>query len=467
MGFSSAIFLFAFLPLSVALYRLVPKAWWRGGLLTAAGLVFYAFGRLSDVPVLLASVLVHYAAGLLLSRLQKGRRAVVAATVALDVGLLVFYKYLDFFLGGLLPSGLLPSGLLPHLPLPAGVSFFTFQGISYVVDAYRDRAQASRKFWPVLQYLTFFPNLISGPLQKFRDFAPQWQKRRVPSAEQTAAGLRRFTVGLAKKLLLAGALGGVADAVYALSPAALDIRTGWVGAVFYTLQLYFDFSGYSDMALGLAALFGFRLPENFNYPYLSGSISEFWRRWHMSLGGWFRDYLYIPLGGNRKGRARTVINKLVVFLATGLWHGANWTFVLWGLWHGLFITLETVTPLRKRGEKCWYGHAYTLLAVLLGFALFRAESLTQGFALLRAMFTGFSLTAASAQALTAALSRRALVCFVLALPLSLGLGPAVWRRVEQKTWAQLGSYALTLLLLALCVLALAGGGFQPFIYQQF
>ena len=459
MSFGSAIFLFGFLPVTVVLYRLLPWRLPRRILFTAASLLFYAFGSLGDLALLLASVALHYLAGLLLLR-SRGRRVVVAMVVLVDLGLLVGYKYWSF----LLTTVGLPAAAA--LPLPAGISFFTFQGISYVVDAYRDREHASARFFPVLQYLVCFPNLISGPLVKFRDLSPQLAKAERPDARGTALALRRFTVGLGKKLLLAGTLGVVADGIFALEQGALDIRTAWLGAVAYALQLYFDFSGYSDMAVALGRLFGLKLPENFRLPYCAKSITDFWRRWHISLSQWFRDYLYIPLGGNRRGLKKTLRNKWVVFLATGLWHGASWTFVLWGAWHGLFATLETATPLGKLQNRK-IGRIYALLVVLVGFVLFRASTLSQAAEMAGNLFTGFALTPASTLALRHLLTRRALAALLVGAVGALGGGAWLWERVKNRRGAEAVSLALTLALLALCVLSLAAGTFQPFIYQQF
>ena len=465
MGFGSAIFLFGFLPLTALLFHLLPWSRGRRLLLLLASLFFYAFGRLWDLPILLASAVLHYGAGRLLLRLRRGRKAVVAGTVILDLGLLAACKYLSFFASAV---NLLPGIALtvPSFPLPLGISFFTFQGISYVVDAYRNREQASRAFFPVLQYLAFFPNLVSGPLIPFRTASPMLAALRWPEARESAEALRRFTVGLGKKLLLAGTLQAVTDAMFLLDGAALDIRTAWLAAVSYSLQLYFDFSGYSDMAVGLGQLFGVRLPENFRHPYRAGSITDFWRRWHISLSAWFRDYLYIPLGGNRRGRRRTLCNKAIVFLATGLWHGANWTFLLWGAWHGLFSILETgrVDPSRKPR---WYGHLYALLVVAVGFVLFRAATLGQAAAMIGAMFGGVSLQHGSTLALARYLTPRAVAALVVGAAASLGLFVPLWERVRLRRAGELASYALTLALLALCIMALASGSFQPFIYQQF
>ena len=440
MSFGSAVFLFAFLPASVLLYYPLPGTRAKNICLLTVSLLFYAFGRLADLPVLLGAALLNYLTGLFLPR-----RWVLALGVALNLSVLLFYKLF------------LPASM------PLGVSFFIFQGISYLVDAYRNPEQVSRRFLPLLQYLCFFPNLISGPLWKFQDMRPMLEDRRT-TPETAAKGLRRFTVGLGKKLLLSAPLGLVVDAVYALEPSALDVRTAWLGAVCYALQLYLDFSGYSDMAIGLGTAFGFKLPENFDFPYLASSITGFWRRWHITLSRWFRDYLYIPLGGNRKGPARTVANKLAVFLATGLWHGVNWTFVFWGLWHWLLSALETVTSL-KNAERRWYGRIYALLAVVTGFALFRANTLAQGFGVIARMFTGFSLTAVSSRLLASALTNKVLLALFLGSLISAGLPARLVRRLDGK-YEPL-RFALALLLLAACMMALASGSFQPFIYQRF
>ena len=464
MGFGSALFLFGFLPLTVLLFHLLPAIRGRQVLLVVASLIFYAFGRLWDLPILLISVLLHYAAGRLLLRWNR-RRWIVAVTVILDLGLLIVCKYLGFFAGAL---DLLPGVSLtaPALPLPMGVSFFTFQGISYVVDAYRNPDQASRRFFPVLQYLTFFPNLVSGPLVSFWTVQPMLARLDRPDSLETAAALRRFTVGLAKKLLLAGTLQTLTDGMFSLAGSDLDVRTAWLGALSYALQLYLDFSGYSDMAVGLGRLFGVGLPENFTHPYRAGSITDFWRRWHRSLSGWFRDYLYIPLGGNRRGYGRTLWNKLVVFLATGLWHGANWTFLVWGLWHGLFSMLETRRSSSHKKPR-WYGHVYAMVVVVVGFVIFRADTLTQGFSMIRAMFTGVTLQAGSALALTQYATRRAWAALILGLMAALNPLEGWWRRREAAALWRGASYVVTLVLLVLCMLSVAAGSFQPFLYQQF
>lgn len=446
MEFHSASFLFAFLPLTLLVHALVPWRRGRNAVLILTSLLFYALGDLRDIWLLLGSAVLHYLAGLLLMRMGRGKKAVLAAVVLLDLAVLLSCKL---------------SGRLP-----LGVSFFTFQAISYAVDLSRDPRNGSRSFFEVLQYLTFFPQLVSGPLMKFSQVRPYLQAR-TASPQETAEGMCRFTRGLAKKLLLSVTAAEAANAVFALPPEALDIRTAWLGAVCYAVQLFFDFSGYSDMAIGLGHMFGYTLPENFRYPYCAASITDFWRRWHISLSAWFRDYLYIPLGGSRKGRVRTICNKLAVFLATGLWHGTSWTFLLWGLWHGLWSAVETAAGLPKRLEKRWYGHVYTLLVVILGFVLFRAGSLAQAAAIAGNMFAGFSLTAASSTVLAHVAGRR-FVCFLLlGCVFCLPVGPALHDRLARYRAYRPACLLLTLLLLLLCMLTLASGAFQPSIYAQF
>jgi len=440
MVFNSPMFLFAFLPLSLAAYHVLPGRRCKNAFLIVASLVFYAFGNVGDLFVLVGSAVLHYLAGLVMLRWDRCRKPVLAATVVLDAALLLGCKLTGW--------------------LPLGVSFFTFQAISYVVDLYRDPANGSRSFREVLQYLTFFPQLVSGPLMKFSQARLYFEAH--ADASDGAEGLSRFTVGLAKKLLLSAAAAGAADAVFALPVGELDVRTAWLGALCYTLQIYFDFSGYSDMAVGLGRLFGYRLPENFRHPYIACSITDFWRRWHISLSSWFRDYVYIPLGGNRKGKVRTLVNKLIVFFATGLWHGTTVTFVIWGLWHGLWSVLETALQLPKKLEKRWYGHVYALLVVVVGFVFFRAESLGQAAAILGQMFTGFSLTAAGTLLLAHQLGRRTVCLLVLGCVLCLPVGP--WLRSRTPVVLR---RVLTLALLALCMVVLASSSFQPFIYVQF
>ncbi len=462
MVFSSAIFLFAFLPICFIVYRIVPNIKGKNAVLILLSLVFYSFGSLCYLPLLLFSVLCNYAAGLLVMREGRGRKAALAGAMTVNLALLFVFKYLDFFIGNL--NGIFGLSVpLPEIALPIGISFFTFQGMSYVIDVYRNPKAGTKSFGKALLYISLFPQLVAGPIVKYSDITHQIDERQCTS-ELTARGIRRFIAGLSKKLLLANTLGYAADAVFALSAAQLDIRSAWLGAVCYTLQIYFDFSGYSDMAIGLGKMFGFSFYENFNYPYVSSSIKEFWRRWHISLSSWFRDYLYIPLGGNRKGAVRARVNRSVVFFCTGLWHGASWTFVLWGLWHGAIITIEDV--LRGRGKKMprVLGHIYTMFAVILGFVLFRADSLSQAGAMFAAMFGGIIFTTAGNAAFWNIFSLPLALCVVFAAVCALPVGQYLYSRFRGLRAAVWGA---ALLLLVLDILNLASTSFNPFIYFRF
>ncbi|MCI9511026.1 MAG: MBOAT family protein [Oscillibacter sp.] len=358
MAFNTASFLFFLFPPLFLLYVLVPGRRGKNAFLLIASLIFYAAGQWQGLPFLLLTAVLSWGAGALIPRVR-ARRALLALVLALELSMLGVFKYLNFLTG--IVNGL--TGLsLPEadLLLPVGISFFTFKAIAYAVDVCRNEYAAARRFSDVLLYISFFPQVTSGPISRFAAFSAQLEERTPLSAAQSARGLRRFTVGFAKKTLIAGLAAPLADAAFSLG-AGLDCRLAWLGAAAYTIQIYFDFSGYSDMAIGLGQMLGFHTPENFQYPYVSASITEFWRRWHISLSSWFRDYLYIPLGGGRWGTARKCLNKAVVFLLCGLWHGASWTFVLWGAWHGLLSAVESALPLR-RWQRHWpvrlLGHVY-------------------------------------------------------------------------------------------------------------
>ncbi len=469
MVFGSPIFLFCFLPAAYLVYRFLPGIRSRNAWLAIASLVFYSFGQPVYLPLLLLSVVMNYLFGLLLmSPAGRGKRWPAACAVAGNLLLLGTFKYLDFFAGILntLPGVNLP---LPGLTLPIGISFFTFQGLSYALDVSREPDTGTRSFGKLVLYISFFPQLIAGPIIKYHDVALQIDQREL-TPELTILGLRRFITGFAKKLLIANTMGLAADRVFALEAGALDLRLAWLGAVCYTLQIYFDFSGYSDMAIGLGRMFGFTFQENFNLPYAARSIKEFWRRWHISLSSWFRDYLYIPLGGNRKGRARTMGNKIIVFFSTGLWHGANWTFVLWGMWHGLFSALEDANVIPKRLRESVLGHVYTMLVVVLGFTLFRADSLAAAGVMFSQMFAGFQFTPAHTLTLISLLDRRTVVFLIAAVLLASGLPQRLVERLSKaapyavRQWVRTAAYAA---LFALCVLNLSGASFNPFIYFQF
>lgn len=476
MVFSSVIFLCLFLPIVLGGYYLLPKREAKNLWLIASSLLFYAFSGLWYVLLLLFSVFCNYLAGLFVS----GRKGVLYVAVAVNLGVLGVFKYLTFLVRTVdqLPGVAIT---VPSIVLPVGISFFTFQGLSYVIDVYRNERLKSTRFRDVLLYIALFPQLVAGPIVRYEDVADEIKSRR-HTLEQLANGLRRFIIGLSKKLLIADVCGSVVTLIYSAESSALDSRTAWLAAVCYLIQIYFDFSGYSDMAIGLGLCFGFHFKENFNYPYVSSSIQEFWRRWHISLSTWFREYLYIPLGGNRKGKAKTYRNKLIVFFCTGLWHGANWTFIIWGLWHGFFIVTEDAAKklfgLGKYGKnrrnpvETVLKHLYTLLVVLIGFVIFRADNMGQAFSMIGAMFSGICASAQTGLLLAQCLTPLTMFALLLGLVGSTPVLPLVCRKAEQQTGSvyvclRVLSYAGALALLLVDILHLSAASYVPFIYFQF
>ena len=476
MYFYSPVFLFIFLPAVFLLYRLIPTLRIKNLLLACASIVFYAFGQLYYVPLFLGSVVLNYVSGLLLMGKRPHRRLILALSVLLNIGVLCFFKYTNFTIDNL---NAVYSLALPHknIILPIGISFFTFQGLSYTIDVYRDPKDGTHDFLKLLLYISFFPQLIAGPIVKYHDVADQIDSREC-RPETTVYGIRRFVFGLAKKALIADALGRIVDRVFDeyLPGGITDWRIMWLGAVCFTLEIYFDFGGYSDMAIGMGRMFGFRFKENFDHPYGSSSMKEFWRKWHISLSSWFKEYLYIPLGGNRKGRARTALNKLIVFFCTGIWHGAAWTYVLWGLGHGLLTSLEDLGVLpAKRLEKSRVGRIvsklYTLMAVMLLFVLFHSAGVAEGFRMIALMFSG-KVDPYSTFLLRSMLDPAA--CFMLLaslllcgnLPGKLLAAFEAGRAHESRALRVLGCAGLLALYL-LCLMELARGSYNPFIYFQF
>lgn len=392
---------------------------------------------------------------------HKGKKGLVVAAFLINLSFLGYYKYASWLVGTI--NGLFHTSFPdPGIALPIGISFFTFQAMGYVADVYRGQVKAARNYFKVLLYISLFPQLIAGPIVRYRDVEKAIDHRHT-TVQMAATGMRRFLYGLGKKCLIANTLAVYVDAVFALDASQLSLPAAWLGAIFYVLQLYFDFSGYSDMAIGLGRLFGFHFLENFDYPYAADSIRSFWRRWHISLTNWFRENLYFPLGGNRKGKARTHFNRFIVFLFTGLWHGANWTFVVWGIYHWFFMTLETIFPkmTKKMGP---LRHLYTMLIVTLGFVIFRADSLGQAALMLKAMFVPVAMTAPRRIALYSGLNAWVILACIAGILFSLPLRKMAFAKT--KTVRCL-SYAGGALLLVLSMLSLAGGAYDPFIYFRF
>ncbi|MFQ5510008.1 MAG: MBOAT family O-acyltransferase [Leptospirillia bacterium] len=475
MVFSSPIFLFLFLPVVLAIYVAVPKAAKNGALLFLS-LLFYAWGEGVFVLVMLASIAANYICGLLIEKRRgtPSAKTVLAVGVALNLGLLGVFKYAGFLLENLNAAlgqiGTAPLEMDPvHLPI--GISFFTFQAMSYVVDVYRGDAPARHNPLQVGLYIAMFPQLIAGPIIRYQTVARQIVDRTV-DLDGFADGVRRFIIGLMKKVLLANPLGEAADGIFALNSGDLTTPLAWLGIGCYTLQIYFDFSGYSDMAIGLGRMFGFRFPENFNYPYISGSVREFWRRWHISLSSWFRDYLYIPLGGNRMGPTRTHLNLLTVFFLCGLWHGASWNFVIWGLMHGAFLVTER-GRFGRVIDRLWrpLRHAYLLLVVMVGWVFFRAETLPEALAYLSAM-AGFGAGDGLTYHTGLFLTNQVTVCLSIGLLAATPVLPLACRVFGGlpgwRAQALSGSSVILLLLgLVLCGANLVSGTYNPFIYFRF
>ena len=394
MVFSSRVFLFAFLPLVLAVHFVLP-ARARNAWLLFVSLFFYAWGEQEVVLVMIGSIAVNYGAGLYIGRHGRGLRAkvAVAVVVVVNLAILVGFKYLNFLADNLNAMTRSLGGgefSLAQIALPIGISFFTFQAMSYVVDVYRGAAPVQKSPVSFAMYIALFPQLVAGPIVRYREIAEQIASRTI-DLDGFARGIRRFVIGLSKKMLLANTAAIAADKVFAIPAAELTTATAWTGVIAYTAQIYFDFSGYSDMAIGLGLMLGFRFPENFNFPYIARSITEFWRRWHMSLSNWFRDYLYIPLGGNRAGHYRTYFNLVLVFLLCGFWHGAEWTFIVWGAYHGAFLVFERIGLSRVVDRLPRVGrHVYAMLVVMVGWVLFRADTVGYALEMLKAMIGGAS-----------------------------------------------------------------------------
>lgn len=491
--FSSASFLFLFLPL-VLLFYYGGGRWLRNSLLLVASLLFYAWGEPVYVLLMIASIAFNWLIGVAMAALRSRRveRALLAFGVTTNVMVLGYYKYAGLLLATVLElvpdsSVALADAKAPLLPI--GISFFTFHAISYLVDIYRRDASALRSPFDMGLYIALFPQLVAGPIIRYHDIADQIRERS-NTLPRFASGVERFVFGMAKKLLIANPLGAIADGVFALPGDELTMAAAWVGLACYTLQIYFDFSDYSDMAIGLGRMFGFEFLENFNYPYVARSVREFWRRWHLSLSTWFRDYLYIPLGGNRSGPWRSRLNLMIVFLLCGLWHGASWTFAAWGLWHGLFLVLERGRwgrfIARAPGP---LQHVYALLIVMFGWVFFRSESFAQAGYYIAAL-AGFpdadGYSAVLILQFTPRLQLTLAVAALLSTPLMAGLVSDYQKRrypVAAGNTANIGTGViaaalpvwlvgwLRLPLIAALMIAIganiAAGSYNPFIYFRF
>ncbi|MDO4293161.1 MAG: MBOAT family protein [Eubacteriales bacterium] len=470
MNINSMIFLTVFLPVIFAADRLCArKTALKNILLMLASLAFYAWGEPVYILLLLVSIAINYGIGLILGRMGQGSagaRVTLAAGVAANLLILGYYKYFDFFLRIL--NRLTGSEFeMRNIPLPIGISFFTFGAIAYLADLYRGHYRAEVNPVNMALYLSFFPKMSVGPIARYQDFGPQLRQRK-ETVEKTAEGIRRFCYGLAKKMLIANIVGASVDKIYAQDIGNVTGAMVWCAALLYTLQIYYDFSGFSDMAIGLGKMFGFDICENFNYPYLSGSVQEFWRRWHISLSSWFRDYLYIPLGGNRKGRVRTYVNLGIVFLATGLWHGATTAFVAWGAMHGFFMILERVGFKKVLDRIGVLRYAYTGLVVVFGWVIFRVANLRPALQYLQRMLAPWRYTE-STYALRELVSNRCIVTAVAGV-LAMGIVQAAIKRfcpAAQRLKGGIAELVWCMLLLGASILLLVNGTYSPAIYLNF
>ncbi|WP_438349673.1 MBOAT family O-acyltransferase [Paenibacillus sp. FA6] len=461
MVFSSLLFLFLFLPAVLAIYYCSPRRS-KNLILFAASLVFYAWGEPVYIVIMLLSTFTDYCFGLLLDRPKFSdhkRKWIVVFSIIVNLSLLSYFKYADFLIDNI--NTLLGTNIpLTELPLPIGISFYTFQSMSYIIDVYRRTTPAQRNWLDFGTYVALFPQLVAGPIVQYSTIAEQLRNRTV-NREMFAEGVRRFTIGLAKKVLLANNIGLLWNTISSSNPDTLSVLTAWLGIIAFAFQIYFDFSGYSDMAIGLGLMFGFRFNENFNRPYIAQSITDFWRRWHISLSSWFRDYVYIPLGGNRRGLGIQLRNILIVWILTGIWHGASWNFLLWGLYFGIILIFEKWLGLKllQRMPK-WLRHSYALLLILIGWVLFAFDELLMMGSYFNALagLNGHSLWDSESLYL---LYTNAILLVVLVIA---SVSDRTSPRLESRPYLQLTWHAVLFLL---SIAYLVDATFNPFLYFRF
>lgn len=471
MLFTSVIFLCLFLPLVLLGNHFIPKKY-KNLFLLLSNILFYSWGEYYLVIIMLISIFVNWQGSLMIER--GNRKAGVFLAFFVSIGLLVFYKYANFLfenIGSILDLfGIQFDTRIKALALPLGISFYTFQTLSYTIDVYRGQIKANQSFVNFAAYVSLFPHLVAGPIVRYVDIDKELEDRHV-NKTKFMLGLERLILGLAKKMIIANTCAAVADEVFSSSPDCLTSGAAWIGIIAYTLQIYFDFSAYSDMAIGLAKMLGFNFLENFNYPYIANSIKDFWRRWHISLSTWFRDYLYIPLGGNRSSASMMYRNLFIVFFATGLWHGASWNFIIWGLMHGVFLVAERLF-LEKALAKLWkpIGHIYTLFVVIIGWVFFRAEDLTYALEFLEKMFF---LTPDGNQivyTLNHFINKQTILVGILGLVFSLPVFPYFQNKfkvVTNKNLVNIPYYLGLVFLLYVVMMYLSVETYNPFIYFRF
>lgn len=466
MLFSSISFIYVFLPAVCFLYLITRKEL-HNPILLIASIIFYAWGEPRYLAIMLVTIMVNYLGALMIEKYPLKKKLTLVFTVAVNLGFLVYFKYFNFILGNI--NALLHTNIdFIKVIMPIGISFYTFQAMSYLIDVYRGECKAQKDIYKLALYICLFPQLIAGPIVKYHDVAEQIDSREV-NFEKVDIGVKRFIIGLAKKMLIANAMGAVADKIFIQAPDTFTPLVAWIGSFAYSLQLFYDFSGYSDMAIGLGLIFGFRFMENFNYPYISKSITEFWRRWHISLSTWFKQYVYIPLGGNKISPNRTYINLAVVFFLTGLWHGASWNFIFWGLWNGFFIILEKMTGWHKETDKPFINflkHIYTIFIFVLGWVMFRADNMHYAAIYLKNMF-GLVKVHDVAYAINYYGDTVEVLTFIIAVICAM---PVFSKILEIKQERKILRSIVNIWLIILFILstaAIAASTYNPFIYFRF
>ena len=469
MVFSSMTFIWIFLPLLLIIYFLA-KEKYRNIILLIFSLIFYSWGEPKYVVLMILSIAINYILGLILDKTTKKgkRRIILTLAILIDLGILGYFKYFNFFANNV--NEIIGKNIIQirEIVLPIGISFYTFQILSYIIDLYKKDIKVQKNPLNLALYISFFPQLIAGPIVKYHDIEKQLSKRNV-TIDKFAKGVKRFVYGLSKKVIIANSVAIIADEIFAST--SINMMIGWIGIISYTLQIYFDFSGYSDMAIGLGKMFGFDFMENFNLPYTSKSITEFWRRWHISLSTWFKEYLYIPLGGNRKGKLRTYINLAIVFLATGFWHGASWNFILWGIYNGFFLIIERIKlkEILDKNKIKIVNHIYSLLVIGVGWVLFRTEGLKNTWNYLKVIFIPSAQNFAFD--LSKIINNRNIVIIVVAILLS-GILQNLFSKMKNKEkikafYEKYIEIVVIFGLMSICIMMLASNTYNPFIYFRF
>lgn len=475
MLFSSMIFLWMFLPIMVIGCNLMEKKY-KNIFLLIGSLIFYAWGEPKYILLMILCIIINYVFGLFIGSERKlsNRKILLALSVVSNLGILTYFKYFNFIASNLnMLFGKNTVGLR-EIALPVGISFYTFQALSYVIDVYRSKnnfgeVKSQKNIFDLALYVSFFPQLIAGPIVKYHDVNKQIEDRSADTV-RIAYGIKRLILGLSKKILISNVMAGVADEVFMLSIHDMTTPVAWLGIICYSLQIYFDFSGYSDMAIGLGEMFGFTFMENFNYPYIAKSIQEFWKKWHISLSTWFKEYLYIPLGGNRQGELRTYVNLVIVFFVTGLWHGASWNFIIWGLFHGLLLVIEKKflgEILRKNKFKI-INHIYTIMGIMIGWVFFRTEDIRYALEYISKMFVASNLKSIYTVELFVNMEIMiTLIAGILLCGTVQTIFPKVKNMLYERNKVNKGEVIILVILLVYSIISVASGTYNPFIYFRF